>query len=870
MGGNAGETPAGTFGGILMYDYHFTLPTPFQATAGVKYWVQIEASQGLTPNYYWPPDWSIAVGTGGDGSHFQRTTGATLAGGNLFQTLANDLTFTLLGSDAPTVTIAAIALPTGGGTVRGDGPYPLGATASLVASPNAGYGFVNWTEGGSQVSASATYNFVATTGRTLVANFTPAYSITTSASPNYGGATSGGGNYNSGASVTVVASPATGYAFVNWTEFGTPVNATASYTFAAGANRSLVANFAGTSATSVFDFDPGNPAVGVHQGMPGSQVDNGLTAYFSAPSGAYSIQQYIFYTWIPASFSGLFLWPNTWGSTLQIQFSQPVTNVSFNFATDDLASETDIPSFVQVTAYTNSTATPPLGSAKIKGAWISGAYPEGALTYSSSTPFNIVRLAIPSGQFASLLFVDNIVAQRPPPPADPITAAASPANGGTVSGAGAYSSGANVTLVATPNTGYVFVDWTEAGIEVSAAASYTFTANGSRTLVANFGPAFTITANASPAASGTISGDGAYAAGALVAVTATANPGYAFVNWTENGVRFSTWPSCYLTVNTNRALVATFAPACVITTSTASTNAGLASGGGIYPERATVQIAAAPNTGYRFLNWTEAAAVLSASPSYYFAASSNRTIVANFTNDNTSVTFDFNTAAPALTNDQDTPFEQTARGLTAHFSSPADPAFCVHNDATTGWSMSGFSSNYLFTCFAAGDLNIHFSQPVSSIALAFATADFQEIITPTTIQLTAYRNSGAAAVGVVTTCGSYNPADTAPMGWIGFRSTVPFDQVNLTLPPAPMAATDFMVDSIVVATVPQLRLWLTATNTAVVSWTTNSDGYLLQHNTECHTTNWVAVTSPIQVVGDQNQVIISPPVGNRFYRLMHP
>jgi hypothetical protein len=44
-GGNAGETLAGTFGGVQMYDYAFVLPTAFPAVAGTRYWLQIEASQ---------------------------------------------------------------------------------------------------------------------------------------------------------------------------------------------------------------------------------------------------------------------------------------------------------------------------------------------------------------------------------------------------------------------------------------------------------------------------------------------------------------------------------------------------------------------------------------------------------------------------------------------------------------------------------------------------------------------------------------------------------------------------------------------------------------------------------------------------------
>lgn len=83
-GGNAGQTPAGTFGGTAMYDYHFTLPAAFVATAGTKYWVQIEAWQhGI-------PDWSLAQGSGGNGSHFRRVYVN-------YQSAPGDAAFTLLG-----------------------------------------------------------------------------------------------------------------------------------------------------------------------------------------------------------------------------------------------------------------------------------------------------------------------------------------------------------------------------------------------------------------------------------------------------------------------------------------------------------------------------------------------------------------------------------------------------------------------------------------------------------------------------------------------------------------------------------------------------------------------------------------------------
>ena len=67
-----------------------------------------------------------------------------------------------------------------------------------------------------------------------------------------------------------------------------------------------------------------------------------------------------------------------------------------------------------------------------------------------------------------------------------ITATANPAEGGSVSGAGTYKENTNVTLTATPNDSYTFVNWTKEGVEVSADATYIFTATEDITLVANF------------------------------------------------------------------------------------------------------------------------------------------------------------------------------------------------------------------------------------------------------------------------------------------------------------------------------------------------------------------------------------------------
>ncbi len=67
-----------------------------------------------------------------------------------------------------------------------------------------------------------------------------------------------------------------------------------------------------------------------------------------------------------------------------------------------------------------------------------------------------------------------------------ITASADPANGGTITGTGTYSNGETCTLTATPNNGYIFVNWTENGNELTTNNKYSFEATADRHLVAHF------------------------------------------------------------------------------------------------------------------------------------------------------------------------------------------------------------------------------------------------------------------------------------------------------------------------------------------------------------------------------------------------
>lgn len=213
-----------------------------------------------------------------------------------------------------------------------------------------------------------------------------------------------------------------------------------------------------------------------------------------------------------------------------------------------------------------------------------------------------------------------------------ITVTADPTAGGSVTGAGGYGEGATATLTATANTGYSFVNWTKGGVEVSANPSYSFTVTEDGDYVAHFSlNSYAITSTADPTAGGTVTGDNTYDYGTVATLTATANTGYTFVNWTKGGVEVSTDASYSFTVTEDAAYVAHFSLNSYTITATANPSAqGTVNGAGSYNYGATCTLTATPNQGYRFVNWTENNVEVSTNAIYTFTVTGARTLVANF------------------------------------------------------------------------------------------------------------------------------------------------------------------------------------------------------------------------------------------------
>ncbi len=374
--------------------------------------------------------------------------------------------------DASTITTAIFTIMETEGTtfVSGTVSY-VGTTATFTAltnfKPNTTY-IATITTGAKDLAGNSMASNYVWRFTTVIP-----YTVTLSSNPAAGGTTTGGGTFNSCSSVTVTATPNTGYTFTNWTENGNIVSTNTSYTFTLNGNTTLVANFAVIQYTLTLSA---NPAAG------GTVTQSGTGTYNSGSSVTVTATPNAGYTFTS--------WKEN-GSVI------PAANASYTFTiSGNRTLEANFTALVQLTV--TLSANPPAGGLVTQSG--TGSYDFGSSVTVTATPnpgytFTswkenglVVPLANASYTFTIMgnrtleanftaTVVQYTVTLSANPPADGIV---------TQSGTGTYISGSSVTVTATPNAGFKFINWTEGGIEVSTTASYQFTITGDRILVGNF------------------------------------------------------------------------------------------------------------------------------------------------------------------------------------------------------------------------------------------------------------------------------------------------------------------------------------------------------------------------------------------------
>ena len=223
-----------------------------------------------------------------------------------------------------------------------------------------------------------------------------------------------------------------------------------------------------------------------------------------------------------------------------------------------------------------------------------------------------------------------------------ITASANPAGGGNVTltpNKASYPAGEQVEVRAVANSGYVFSNWS--GSLGGSTNPATVTMNGNKTIVANFiQECYSLNLSVNPSGSGVVNPSpppncgSEYTAGTVVSLSASANSGYTFANW--SGGTTGTQNPKNVTMNADKSVTANFT---LVQTYTITASANPAGGGNVTltPNKASyqpgeqVQVRAVANSGYHFASWS--GSLGGSTNPVTVTMNGNKSIVANFTED---------------------------------------------------------------------------------------------------------------------------------------------------------------------------------------------------------------------------------------------
>ncbi len=258
--------------------------------------------------------------------------------------------------------------------------------------------------------------------------------------------------------------------------------------------------------------------------------------------------------------------------------------------------------------------------------------------------------------FLLLQLEDSTLIRVDPDPAFELVVGVDPADGGVVdadpapNALGVYNDGTTVTLTATPNLGFEFVEFIGDGATTLTTTTVVMDQDRATTAVFEALPTFELVLNVSPPDGGTVVADplpqvgGEYIEGTVVTLTATPNAGFLFASYTGDAT--GTNPVVQVTLDSDRTVTANFdeIPTFPLDVVINPPGAGtvdlnpLPDGEGEYLEGTVVTLTASPAMGFEFLSYTGDAT--GTDPVTQVTMDSAKTVTANFQVP-AKITFDF-------------------------------------------------------------------------------------------------------------------------------------------------------------------------------------------------------------------------------------
>ena len=418
--------------------------------------------------------------------------------------------------------------------------YSHGDIVNLTATPAAGYQFVNWTEGGTEVpGAGASYSFTATADRDLVAHFSiDTYTLSISLVGN-GSVFKDPSqvSYGYGIEVRLTATPSYGWYFVEWT--GDLTGSANPAILTMDASKTVLARFALNSYTIAASADPlaGGTVTGATNYNHGNTVN-----LIATPA-----DHYHFINWtedgteVPGA-GASYSFTAIADRTLVAHFALDTHTLSTGQVGNGSVSKNPSQTSYEYGTSVQLTATPATG-------WHFWEW-SGDIT-ESTNPVTITMDAdkTVTAHFNINQYTINVIAGE----------------GGSISPSvhAIVDYGASQTFTITPATGYHIVEVKADGISKGAVTTYTFTnVTANHIIGATFAiNTYTITASAGEGGSITPSGTVTVNHGASQSFTMTPDEGYVVADVTVDGVsRGAVATVNFTNVTANHTVSATFAP----------------------------------------------------------------------------------------------------------------------------------------------------------------------------------------------------------------------------------------------------------------------------------------------------------------------
>lgn len=182
-----------------------------------------------------------------------------------------------------------------------------------------------------------------------------------------------------------------------------------------------------------------------------------------------------------------------------------------------------------------------------------------------------------------------------------VTVTASPGSGGSVSGGGTFDYNTSVTLAATAQTGYHFVDWS--GYCAGTVTPFNFNVVGNVSCTANFA-VDTFSVTTANSGQGDVSGGGTYNFGSDVTLVAVPQTGWHFVGWSGDCTGTDN-PYQIFEISSDLSCTANFdIDVVTVNVSVSPLAGGTAVGGGSFDYGDSATLTATPNVGYHFVDWS--------------------------------------------------------------------------------------------------------------------------------------------------------------------------------------------------------------------------------------------------------------------------